>query len=106
MGKYEKQRARYLRQFFKELLGEQCAHCGIGEHVERNNKPVRLTFDCIVPCGDLHHKMDTSSRMCFYRKQLRLNNLQLLCDKCQSEKGDGPDKIKHKQRWKEENEPF
>ena len=59
------------------LLGKKCSCCGSRED---------LTFDCIRPCGDKHHKLDTSARMSFYRRMFREFNLQLLCDDCNIKK--------------------
>lgn len=73
MGKYEKEWARRKRYELKETLGNKCAKCG---------KKKNLEFDCIIPQGDEHHRMDTSHRMSFYRNQYANNNLQLLCGVC------------------------
>lgn len=61
-----------------QLLGPICKDCKATE---------KLTFDCIEPQGHKHHKMDTSQRMCFYRKQFDKHNLQVLCDSCNGKKG-------------------
>lgn len=61
------------------LLGNCCAQCGTDK---------KLTFDCKVPCGDRHHRMDTSARMSFYHRQHREDNLQILCKWCNGKKGD------------------
>ncbi len=79
MAKAQKEWARRKRRELVEMLGGVCAFCGAEEGVE---------FDCIVPMGDRHHKYDTSQRMCFYRKQFRQGNLQLLCHECNARKGD------------------
>jgi len=79
MGRAEKEWARRKRQEMLTLLGNVCAHCGTAEDLE---------FDCIRPMGDRHHKYDTSQRMCFYRRQFRHGNLQLLCGVCNARKGD------------------
>jgi hypothetical protein len=60
------------------LLGGKCRVCGIGKC---------LTFDCIKPTGDAHHRMGSVHRVSFYRQQMRLGNLQLLCSSCNSLKG-------------------
>lgn len=72
MAKKEKERARQRRFELMFLLGGVCAKCG----TDRN-----LEFDCIIPCGDEHHRMDTSHRMSFYYRQHREGNLQILCRK-------------------------
>lgn len=61
------------------MLGAQCVDCGATECLE---------FDCIKPLGDRHHGMDTSARMCFYRKQARFGNLALRCSRCNALKSD------------------
>lgn len=70
MGASHKQWAREARVRLIERLGGECEACGSRENLE---------FDCVKPCGDRHHKMDTSARMCFYHGQERAGNLQLLC---------------------------
>ena len=60
------------------LLGERCAWCG---------RDSELQFDCIVPQGHAHHAMGARSRMVFYRRQWRRQNLQLLCPDCHAVKG-------------------
>jgi hypothetical protein len=47
-----------------------------------------LTFDCIVPQGDSHHRGSTDQRICFYRSEMRLGNVQLLCLSCNCLKAD------------------
>jgi hypothetical protein len=47
-----------------------------------------LTFDCIVPRGDSHHRGSTDQRICFYRSEMRFGNLQLLCLSCNCMKAD------------------
>ena len=79
MGKAEKEWARRKRRELMALLGEVCAHCGTNENLE---------FDCIRPQGDRHHRGDASQRMCFYRRQFRLGNLQVLCGVCNARMGD------------------
>lgn len=59
------------------VLGTFCQHCG---------KEDDLEFDCIIPCGDAHHKYDTSQRMSFYWQQHKKKNIQVLCSKCNSKK--------------------
>lgn len=73
MGQYEKQWARRKRAELTVELGSLCVNCKREDDLE---------FDCIIPQGDKHHKMDTSARMSFYRAQHRNGNIQLLCEKC------------------------
>ena len=71
MGAAQKEWARRKRAELMAELGGECMACGTRENLE---------FDCKIPCGDKHHKMDTSARMSFYRKQHRAGNLQVLCE--------------------------
>jgi len=73
MAKRQKQWAKRARAALLEDLGAQCAACGATE---------QLTFDCKTPMGDKHHRLDTSARMCFYRKQTARGNIQVLCMAC------------------------
>jgi hypothetical protein len=79
MSKRQKVWARRKRQELMTLLGSVCAHCGTNEN---------LQFDCIFPRGSRHHRGDVSQRMCFYRRQFREGNLQILCGVCNARKGD------------------
>jgi hypothetical protein len=63
------------------VLGFCCKKCG-----HEGNKKNPLTFDCIEPRGDEHHKYDTSHRMCFYWREHRAGNVQILCSICNSKK--------------------
>jgi hypothetical protein len=63
-----------------ELLGPKCGWCGTTED---------LTFDCIVPTGDDHHRGSTDQRMRFYLYQhYEHGNVQVLCAPCNGKKGD------------------
>jgi len=77
MGLKQREWARSQTLVLRELLGGACAHCGVEE---------KLEFDCIEPCGHWHHKIEWSWRISFYRQQLRVGNLQLLCQTCNSRK--------------------
>jgi hypothetical protein len=79
MGQRQKEWARKERRRIKALLGNRCQVCGSVDGLE---------FDCNRARGSKHHGMDTSQRMCFYRAQLRMGNLALLCGLCNSLKGD------------------
>jgi len=73
MGKRHKAWARVARARLLLSLGGICKHCG---------RPDALEFDCIIPTGDKHHRMDTSARMSFYHSQHQRGNLQILCERC------------------------
>lgn len=63
------------------LLGGKCVDCGTDQC---------LTFDCIKPTGDQHHKLSSVQRMCYYRGQFRNGNLTVRCSACNSKKGSKP----------------
>ena len=98
MAKYEKQRARYLRSLLLESLGGKCVDCGTTKKLEFDVK------DPTLGNGDKHHKMDTSARMSFYRKMMRIGNLTIRCSKCNGKKG-AKSEEEHLNNLKE-NEPF
>lgn len=79
MARRQKEWARRTRDGLLAALGRQCAWCGT---------TANLQFDCIIPQGDHHHKIDWSHRMSFYRQQHTEGNLQILCERCNSIKGD------------------
>ncbi len=79
MSRAAKEWARQKRRDLMALFGNVCAHCGTAENLE---------FDCIYPTGHRHHRGDASQRMCFYRRQFREGNLQVLCNVCNARKGD------------------
>lgn len=83
MAKRQKEWAKRARAALMELLGNRCAICG-ADYESRE-----LEFDCISPRGDRHHKLDTERRVCFYRKEYKQGNLQLLCVPCHSKKSCG-----------------
>lgn len=59
-------------------LGAKCVRCGVENC---------LTFDCIKPTGDRHHRMSSVQRVSYYRHQMRMGNIQLLCHSCNAKKG-------------------
>lgn len=71
--------ARSQRDRIVLALGGKCKACG---------SKVDLEFDCLEPKGQHHHGIGFVHRMCFYRKEMRHGNLQLLCSPCNSMKGD------------------
>ncbi len=79
MSRAAKEWAKRKRRELMTLLGNVCAHCGTMDGLE---------FDCIYPKGDRHHRGDASQRMCFYQRQFREGNLQVLCNVCNARKGD------------------
>lgn len=71
----------------------------------KGNCKGQITFDCIIPQGDKHHRGSTDQRMSFYIKQIKLNNIQLLCEKHNAQKKARTDGlVQHKP--KKEEEPF
>lgn len=60
------------------VLGAKCKACGTDKC---------LTFDCIHPTGDRHHRLSSVNRITYYLKQMRAGNLQVLCSACNSAKG-------------------
>ena len=77
MGKRQKVWAQQSRARLMTALGGCCSRC---------RRVVNLQFDCIVPCGDEHHRLDTARRCTFYWRQYRQGNLQILCETCHSVK--------------------
>lgn len=77
MAKRQKAWARRKRALLKFLMGKKCVLCGSTQ---------KLEFDCIIACGDFHHRMDTSTRVSFYTKEFWAGNLQILCEKCNNKK--------------------
>ena len=79
--------ARRERARMTLALGGSCAAC---------SNPENLTFDCISPRGDSHHRKDSAARVSFYRREMRAGNLQILCEDCNSMKGNmHPDQWLH-----------
>ena len=77
MGKRQRAWAKLKRVELMMALGGYCKRC---------NATDDLTFDCIIPQGDKHHKGGASERICFYRFHHSLGNVQILCHKCNSKK--------------------
>lgn len=80
MGLRQREWARKTRLKLRRILGLQCKQCGSRYYM-------KLEFDCIKPTGHWHHRIEWSWRMSFYNKQHKAGNLQLLCDRCNSKKG-------------------
>lgn len=79
MGLRQREWARKTRLKLRRLLGMRCAEC-------HSRYYAKLEFDCIKPIGDSHGKKEWSWRMSIYRREFKLGNLQLLCDKCHNKK--------------------
>lgn len=79
MAKRQKEWARTARRHLLTQLGGKCSTCGATDNLE---------FDCVRPMGDRHHRGSTDERMSFYNRMARANNLQVLCARCNSLKGD------------------
>ena len=79
MSRRQKIWAARARGELIRLFGARCRICGARDFLE---------FDCIRPTGDRHHRMDTSARVSFYRRQAALGNLQVLCQRCNAIKSD------------------
>lgn len=84
MGLEQRQWARQQRLKLRRILQMRCWACGSRDYR-------KLEFDCLIPQGDKHHKIEWSWRMSFYRSQFLQHNLGLLCSKCNSKKGDSID---------------
>lgn len=80
MASRQREWARQKREELFDALGRICARCG-AEH--------DLSFDCIVPMGHEHHRIEWSCRLSFYRRMHEVGNLQVLCLSCNSIKGNG-----------------
>ena len=79
MGLRQRKWAKIARERLFQQFGSVCRVCGGRECLE---------FDCIKPTGSYHHGMGESWRICYYRRQAALGNLQVLCSRCNSRKGD------------------
>lgn len=79
MGLRQRKWAKIARERLFQQFGGVCRVCGGRECLE---------FDCINPTGDYHHRIEWSHRISYYRRQAALGNLQVLCQRCNSRKGD------------------
>ncbi len=77
MGKRQKLWAKTARLNLLLELGMYCKKCGREDN---------LTFDCIEARGDSHHRLDTERRICFYRREHKAGNIQVLCKDCNEKK--------------------
>lgn len=67
-----------IRQHFFKLLGRHCAYCGGTE---------KLELDHILPNEKHRHDSGTSERIWEWFYAYDAGNLQILCAKCNKEKG-------------------
>lgn len=81
MARRHKIWARKVRRLWLEILGHRCNWPGCTE-----TDADKLTFDCIIPQGDTHHRWSTDQRMTFYIRQALAGNIQLLCERHNSMK--------------------
>lgn len=77
MGARQLEWARKRRMEIVQTLGGFCIHCRTEE---------KLEIDCIVPTHHTARSRDASSLVSHYNSQLKINNLQLLCDRCHGRK--------------------
>jgi 5-methylcytosine-specific restriction endonuclease McrA len=77
MSKRQKLWAAKVRETLRIRLGWICRECG---------ETSGLEFDCITPTGHAHHRLSTDQRATFYRRQMAVGNLQLLCADCHQAK--------------------
>ncbi len=93
MARRQREWARRTRDFLRDFFGGKCARCD-------ETNPDLLEFDTKTPTGHDHHRICWPQRMSFYKKQFRLNNLQLLCKKCNAKKAG------HEDQEYYDNHPF
>jgi hypothetical protein len=84
MGLRQRIWAKKKREELLVELGSRCVHCG--KYAWELEKGQQLEFDCIEARGDAHHRGAASERMCFYRKQHKMGNIQILCSDCNCKK--------------------
>ena len=81
MARRHKLWAQTCRKRMIAQLGGCCRCCGAVQQLE---------FDCCDPMGDAHHRRSSPERCTFYREQMRIGNLQVLCNVCNAIKGATP----------------
>ena len=77
MGARQRKWANDAMAKLHQSLGGKCAWC---------KTEFDLECDCIDRRGHEHHGLPKQGRVCFYRRQARAGNLQLLCKNCHEAK--------------------
>ena len=81
VGARQRDWAHRARAALVAQLGGKCVQCGTS-----GTKKNPVEIDCRTPKGDRHHRIEQSSRISFYRAQMREENLQLLCKRHHGQK--------------------
>ena len=70
-------RAARLKFELATALGGKCSRCPAVSALE---------FDCVVPQGPAHHRLDFPAKIRWYWQEYSRGNLQLLCRACHQRK--------------------
>jgi len=93
----KKENYELIRKHFYLLFNFKCAICGLpcdesGKYTDENEKIHSMELDHIIPNGVHRHDVSRSKREWEWFEAYDKGNLQLLCSKCNKEKGDNRDK--------------